>query len=467
MLKVDAEANILSNSAAALIGLNHGCVCHTLDRGALRDALIQETGDPSFCDWLIETRPHLFANVAVFVSEAQLASMRRIVAAIETVARHPAYQAAVLDWAPSNSQRDFGPRGAFMGYDFHMGPDGPALIEVNTNAGGAMLNAVLAQAQRSCCAPKSPDVPTDEFEATVAQMFATEWVHQRGTERNATIAIVDDQPQDQFLYPEFLLVQRLLERHGHSVIIADPSELEFHDGELRSGNRCIDLVYNRLVDFSLDAAAHGALRRAYLDGSVVVTPNPHIHALFADKRNLTLLSDPSLLRTWGVDQRLIDTLSQGIPTTRRVTAAAADDLWVRRKLLFFKPATGYGSKATYRGDKLTKSVWADILHGEYVAQAFVPPSERIVLLDGEPQTRKIDIRLYTYESRVLLAAARLYQGQTTNMRTVGGGFAPVLLTVGSDPSADGSDVRCCGAPLPPKPEATSPPAISSTHRRSV
>ena len=28
--------------------------------------------------------------------------------------------------------------------------------------------------------------------------------------------------------------------------------------------------------------------------------------------------------------------------------------------------------------------------------------------------------------RVLLAAARLYQGQTTNMRTPGGGFAPVL-----------------------------------------
>ena len=29
-------------------------------------------------------------------------------------------------------------------------------------------------------------------------------------------------------------------------------------------------------------------------------------------------------------------------------------------------------------------------------------------------------------SRVLLAAARLYQGQTTNFRTPGGGFAPVF-----------------------------------------
>ena len=41
---------------------------------------------------------------------------------------------------------------------------------------------------------------------------------------------------------------------------------------------------------------------------------------------------------------------------------------------------------------------------------------------------KVDIRLYTYYGAVLLTAARLYQGQTTNMRTPSGGFAPVLET---------------------------------------
>ena len=40
---------------------------------------------------------------------------------------------------------------------------------------------------------------------------------------------------------------------------------------------------------------------------------------------------------------------------------------------------------------------------------------------------KVDVRLYTYKGAVLLAAARLYQGQTTNFRTPGGGFAPLLL----------------------------------------
>lgn len=429
-----AQDSALVASTAASIDLNRDCTCLTLDREALGEALDRETGDPSFCTSLMETRPHLLADVAVFVNETEIDSMRRIVAAIETVSRHLAYQAAIRGWAPATALRDFGPRGAFMGYDFHMGPDGPALIEVNTNAGGAMFNAILAQAQRTCCAPGSPGISANGFEAAVMQMFTAEWIHQRGKGRPATIAIVDDQPQAQYLYPEFLLVQRLLERHGHNVIIADPSELEYQEEELRRGASRIDLVYNRLVDFSLEAAEHDALRRAYLDGSAVVTPNPHVHALLADKRNLTLLSDPGLLRAWGFDQPLIDTLSQGVPATERVTVASAERLWASRKHLFFKPATGYGSKAAYRGDKLTKSVWADILNGDYVAQAYVAPSERIVQFDGEAQKRKIDIRLYTYEGRVLLAAARLYQGQTTNMRTAGGGFAPVLSMAGSEPS---------------------------------
>ena len=44
---------------------------------------------------------------------------------------------------------------------------------------------------------------------------------------------------------------------------------------------------------------------------------------------------------------------------------------------------------------------------------------------------KVDIRCYAYAGRVQLMAARLYQGQTTNFRTAGGGFAPVY-TVDTD-----------------------------------
>ena len=95
--------------------------------------------------------------------------------------------------------------------------------------------------------------------------------------------------------------------------------------------------------------------------------------------------------------------------------------------MFFKPASGHGSKAVYRGDKLTRSVWASIARGEYVAQVIAPPGQRMIELDGVLTSRKMDVRLYTYDGQVLLVAARLYQGQTTNFRTLGGGFAPVLI----------------------------------------
>ncbi|TIX34374.1 MAG: hypothetical protein E5V36_28480, partial [Mesorhizobium sp.] len=70
--------------------------------------------------------------------------------------------------------------------------------------------------------------------------------------------------------------------------------------------------------------------------------------------------------------------------------------------------------AVYRGDKVTKGVWAEIARGGYVAQAFATPGQRMIEIDGASAPRKMDVRLYTYDGQVLLAAARLYQGQTTN-----------------------------------------------------
>ena len=76
---------------------------------------------------------------------------------------------------------------------------------------------------------------------------------------------------------------------------------------------------------------------------------------------------------------------------------------------------------------MTKRVWAEIVRGGYVAQEFAPPGERMIKLDGIAERRKTDVRLYTYDGQILLTAARLYQGQTTNFRTPGGGFAPVFM----------------------------------------
>jgi glutathione synthase/RimK-type ligase-like ATP-grasp enzyme len=218
----------------------------------------------------------------------------------------------------------------------------------------------------------------------------------------------------------------MLERHGIDVQICDPAELAFSNGALRAGGRVIDLVYNRLVDFTFDKPEHKVLRQAYVAGAVVVTPGPHTHALLANKRNLVMLSDPEALRRIGADQADIAALTT-VPRTQAVTPENAPRLWSERKRLFFKPLSGHGGKAVYRGDKITKSTWAEIAKGGYIAQDLVAPGERMVEIDEAHQARKMDVRLYTYEGKLLIAAARLYQGQTTNFRTPGGGFAPVFI----------------------------------------
>ena len=54
-------------------------------------------------------------------------------------------------------------------------------------------------------------------------------------------------------------------------------------------------------------------------------------------------------------------------------------------------------------------------------------SEAAVPVEGGEATMKADIRCYVYAGRIQCVAARLYQGQTTNFRTPGGGFAPVFV----------------------------------------
>ena len=213
------------------------------------------------------------------------------------------YQDAALARAPEIARFDPGLIGLFMGYDFHLAPTGPKLIEINTNAGGALINAYLLQAQKACCLDMA--APVARFNITVLidrfmAAFQAEWRRQGRTTPLRLIAIIDETPKAQYLYPEFVLFQRLFEARGLTAVIAAPEQLERRNGGLYVGDAAIDFVYNRLTDFSLVQPSSSALRQAYLAGEVAVSPNPRAHALFANKKNLALLTDAALLQQWGV-----------------------------------------------------------------------------------------------------------------------------------------------------------------------
>jgi len=368
--------------------------------------------------------PHLFAEVPVYVSGLQLQQMEAVIAAVERVVNNRKWSGK---WAQDSGLRiedsGFTPtKGVFYGYDFHLNNEGAHLIEINTNAGGAFLNALLLDSQREVKLPGTA-VAKANLEQVFVDMFHHEWQLARGNLPLNCIAIVDEKPQEQYLYAEFLLARHLFERAGIRVFIVDPADIRsLADGLYVEGQK-IDLLYNRLTDFSLQQ--HAPLLQAYLAGSVVLTPNPEHYSRYADKRNLARLTDARWLREAGIDEHDIATLQAGVPHTFVVQAELETSLWEERKQLFFKPNSGYGSRGAYRGDKLTRRVFGEILQSAYIAQKLAMPGERRV---SEMESLKYDVRCYTYNGVIQLAAARLYQGQTTNFRTPGGGFAPVRVT---------------------------------------
>jgi hypothetical protein len=410
--------------------LNLGCACKTLQPSLLRSQLERDPRLQGLYQSMKQTHPHLFSSTVVFLTQAVLEAIEATVAAIERITALPRWQQQISPLATGIDPAALAPQGAFMGYDFHIAPNGPQLIEVNTNAGGAFLNAALARAQAACCDAMdqalTPYRDMQALEATFFAMFQSEWQRQRGDVPLRRVAIVDDAPQQQYLAPEFELARTMFEAHGVQASIADAQDLRFENGQLWCHADVVDLVYNRVTDFDLSDPTHYAMAQAWRSGAVVLTPHPWTHALHADKQHLQTLADAQTLRAMGAPESDVALITAHVPPCERVTSTNADRLWDARRTLFFKPRRGFGSRAVYRGDKLTQRVWKEILAGDYLAQTLVAPGLRNVGQQADTAL-KFDVRAYSYAGQVQLLSARMYNGQTTNFRTEGGGFAPVVV----------------------------------------
>ena len=401
--------------------LNRLCACSLVDVGHVFESL----GTPGATTLDPVVHAHLFSPYALFVHRTSLDLMGAVARAVFEIARNRKYAEHVLRWAPSIALHDPGSGGGVLGLDFHLTVAGPRLIEINTNPGGLLLNTLLVDAVQSC-APTAWAPWTSGARARDASVAA--WLDDARAQLGrmpTRVAIVDIAPREQFLYAEFELYAAAFKDRGVDSVIRAPDALMFGPNGLEDADGRIDAVYNRLTDFALAEPVVEPLRHAYLARAIALTPHPRAHALLADKRNLILLGDAHMLGSWGVDPALAQRLAQVIPTTVEVTSENRDVLWDDRDGYFFKPATGFGSRGSYRGSKLTRRVWDTMASTPYVAQAFAPPSVRIV---HGGASLKADVRCFAAASGTLLFAARLYQGQTTNMRTQYGGFAAVLNT---------------------------------------
>ncbi|WP_244283160.1 circularly permuted ATPgrasp domain protein [Leptospira neocaledonica] len=405
--------------------LNEKCSCSTLDK----ERLSEEAYKFPLSEIRTHGIEHFYSETPSFIDISDKEKIRQILFSIRNALRLPEVRDRILsDHDPKEKGRDI-TGGAFLSLDFHQTKEGLKLIEINTNAGGAYLQLKLLEAQIRCC--KIIDIAIQNTEALqdleerFYSIFIDEWISKGRVGRPGFIAIVDVNPSDQFLYPEFLLFRDLFRSKGIHSEILDPDQIELIGEELYFDGKKIDLIYNRLTDFHLSEDTNLKILKAWKNGKAIVTPSPLDYDLYARKTNLNVLSDNDFLIKAGLDRKDSEVLRSSIPDTKIVTLGNAEELWEKRKSIFFKPKEGFGSKAAYYGGKLTKNKFSEIINGEYISQEFVPPSVRVTSISGEEMELKMDIRAYIYNDEILLLASRLYQGQTTNFRTKGGGFSPL------------------------------------------
>ena len=282
-------------------------------------------------------------------------------------------------------------------YDFHINALGqPKLIEINTNAAFLALGMEFYDYSKY-----TPD--TNFSESELVLMFKNE-INLSGSGQNQ-ISIMDENPTEQRLYIEFLIYQQIFKKFQIKSQIIDINTNDLNG-----------FIYNRYTDFYLNDEKSQKIKNLFNENKIQLSPNPYEYFLLADKQRMhdwnlqTEIEKPqSLLKIYDLGQ------------------TDKDFIWSIRKTLFFKPKNSFGSKQAYKGANMSRKMFDSFYSPEFIAQEYVMPAEIDVIIENTPQKLKYDLRCYAYDGKLQLIIARLYQGQTTNLQTPGGGFAIVKI----------------------------------------
>jgi len=343
------------------------------------------------------------------LSKSSLRKIEDFVSATFLLRSNPNYQASLSEELDRRNLKPVNYSALFMSYDFHLRSNGdPALIEVNTNASfwGLGFPLYLARNLPHLSGPEPWQTLKSDIEKEVGLI--------KNTGKELKVSICDSKPQEQRLFGEFLFFQQLFQSWGWDCRIEDVQQL--------SKDR--DWIYNRHTDFYLETEETRLLREIYEAGSTYIAPGPNEYLLLADKARLQEWSNIENFQKWNL-MELAPRIHQGLLKSETLTSENSNELWGRRKHLFFKPMRSFGSKLSYKGASISRRLFEELQNHEMIAQEYVPAPE--VTLKGSEATGpfKFDLRIYVYRDKVRGALARLYQGQVTNNRTPLGGFAPI------------------------------------------
>jgi hypothetical protein len=146
----------------------------------------------------------------IFLPQSVIDSMAEAVSHLFRLSRQHAYREAVRS-APIDREILSSPAAnlsVLMAYDFHLDGETPRLLEINTNASGYLLADALYHMHAQ------PN-PFPQAMHALKQSFAEEF-QRLGLEGSPHIAIIDEAPRAQKMFPEFLLYQSLFETWGYT-----------------------------------------------------------------------------------------------------------------------------------------------------------------------------------------------------------------------------------------------------------
>ena len=350
------------------------------------------------------------SDSVVVLPSSLLTPIQKVVSALFTLKKTKSYQNFLQEQAPFPlDQRQ---NSVLTAYDFHVNNKGDLkLIEVNTNASGFLFSQLTSQIH---------GLGSGKALLSLESSFKKEWEkYSKSKSSPKTIRIVDEKPLEQKMYMEFLMYKDFFNSFGWEAAICDSQDLNLNfKNELidLQGNK-VDFIYNRTTDFYFERHPH--FKQAYKNNQCCLSPHPVDYYLLADKRRLC---DWSMQEDLGLPQEMQKDLRDSFLSSWILNSDSKERAWKEKKMYFFKPLQSYGGRQVYRGKGLTRSRFELILKQPFLFQEYFPPD---VFVDQKGEEWKFDLRVFVYKEEIQQIVARLYKGQLTNFRHLGGGFASV------------------------------------------
>ncbi len=243
---------------------------------------------------------------------------------------------------------------------------GPKVVEMNVtpSLGGLGICDRYVQTWRQSSLCQAMSQAGLELAAPPMGEIWGEVVHRyrraRGAHRPVMLELIDDpaeNPEENFARPDFLQVA---EQAGFQVVTARPIDVRFQPDGVYVGQQKIDVVFTDLVfseqlEHGISSDFFAALAQAEAQRQLDVFSIPASCALYDNKANLALLSDPAFAARFTPSERAL--IQRYIPPTFLLSEQTLARAQQERAQLVLKPGLGLCGHKVVFGYACTEQAW--------------------------------------------------------------------------------------------------------------